>query len=218
MSKADVMRRYALWKVGKPYKRGEEFDHPAGPILTPEDDGDCSGIFYAMGIEADVRINGRRLTRETANTYHTWSTPIAEPSHFGDCCWFPAKGEKTHMVVYIGMGQVIEAGNHGPGGVYPGHGYVGLCTVAQINARGGVWGRFADNDFGELTGGENDMNDAEHKTLAKIAEGNRKLSFTVAISNALAIGDTAKAAALNSQFYELWPAGESGLPKGWPEP
>lgn len=63
-----------------------------------------------------------------------------------------------------------------------------------------------------------DMTDDEHQTLTKIAEGNRKLSFTVAIANALAIGDAEKAAALNSQFYELWPGGESGLPKGWPEP
>lgn len=157
MSKADIFRAYCLSKVGLPYYLGEEFDHNAGPTLTPREDGDCSGIYYAACIEAKVLYKGRALSRETADTYYGMSgARIASPSKVGDCCWFPKTGTKTHMAVYIGKGQVFEAGNHGPGGVYPGHGYVGLCTVAEMNRRGAVWGRL-DTDIGELEDEEMDQ-------------------------------------------------------------
>ncbi len=164
MSKADVFRAYCLTKNGIPYERGEEFDHPAGPILTVREDGDCSGIYYAGCVEAKVLVNGRPVTRETADTYWGMATAITQPSRVGDCCWFPKTGHKTHMAVYIGRGEVIEAGNHGPGGVYPGHGYVGLCTIAEMDARHPVWGRL-NTDIGELT--EGDVDEARVRAIVK---------------------------------------------------
>lgn len=158
------MREYALAKVGLPYRLGEEFDHPAGPVLTSAEDGDCSGIWYAMCVEAGVLVNGKPATRETADTYYSWSTRLSAPSRIGDCCWFPKSGRKTHMAVYIGEGQVIEAGNHGPSGVYPGHGYVGLCSVAEMDARGCVWGRL-DTDIEEDEMTEDEVRRIVHEEI-----------------------------------------------------
>jgi hypothetical protein len=158
MSKADIMAAYALSKVGLPYQLGEEFDHNAGPTLTPREDGDCSAVAYASYTEAHVLINGKPLSRETADTYYRRAKRIAQPTQVGDMAFF-LKGDRCpHMAMYAGNGLVVEAGNHGPNNTYPGKGYVGTCTVAQMNARGAVWGRFAGNDIGEL---EEDMTKSE---------------------------------------------------------
>ena len=81
----------------------------------------------------------------------------------GDCCWFPRTGRKTHIALYVGGGKTIEAGYHGANNRYPGHGYVGTCTVAQMNARGAVWGRIERLDIYE----EDDMTPEEVRQIVR---------------------------------------------------
>jgi hypothetical protein len=157
MSKADKMRAYALSKVGLPYQLGEEFDHNAGPTLTPREDGDCSGLVFAAYTEAKVLINGRPLGRETADTYYRMATPIGPPAKVGDQGYLLRNGHCYHTFLYVGNGQVVEAGD--------GTGHVGLRTVAQENRRGCKWGRFAGNDIGELEG--DDMDEATVRRIVR---------------------------------------------------
>lgn len=157
MSKADEFRRLALTLPGHKYKLGEEPWFVAGAEQTSDPmDGDCSGIGWGLFKKVGVLQNGKPVPRLTADDYWRRSTPVTGPTQIGDAAYFPRTGRKTHVVWYIGHGQVIEAGNHGPGGSYPGSGYMGLCTVAQINARSPVWGRLPGLDIGSLTE-EDDM-------------------------------------------------------------
>lgn len=171
MHKADLVREYALSTVGMPYKWGEEAWYVVGTEQTKTTDVDCSGLVYAVFRRAGVLVNGKQLPRETADDYWRRANAIAKPERVGDCCWFPRTGRKTHIALYLGRGpagreaqSVIEAGNHGPGGSYPGSGYVGLCTVAQMNARGAVWGRFRGIDIGTL---EDDMTPDEVRAIVR---------------------------------------------------
>ncbi len=58
---------------------------------------------------------------------------------------------------------MIEAGNHGPNNAYPGHGYVGTCTVAQMDVRGAVWGRIMGLDIYQ----EDDMTEEEVRAIVR---------------------------------------------------
>ncbi len=148
MSKADCIVQKAPGYIGMPYYLGEEGRYVAGVAQTAAIDIDCSGLAWSLWLDCDVLLNGKHPARLTADGYFRLATPIFAPSIPGkDCCWFPKSGPKTHIAIYIGDGKTIEAGNHGPGGSYPGHGYVGTCTVAQMNARGCVWGRITGLDF-----------------------------------------------------------------------
>jgi cell wall-associated NlpC family hydrolase len=143
------MRTYAMSKLGLPYQLGEEFDHDVGPVLTTREDGDCSGLVYAAYTESKVLINGKPLSRETADTYWHKASAITQPSRVGDMGFLVKNGAAYHTFLYVGKDLVVEAGDHGPGGGF-GQGYVGTATVVQETARGARWGRFIGNDIGDL--------------------------------------------------------------------
>lgn len=147
MSKSACIAIKAPGYVGMPYKLGEEGRYVEGPEQTSRIDIDCSGLVFSLFRDCDVRLNGRPFPRETADDYWRRAVKLAGPERVGDCCWFPKSGRKTHIAIYIGGGRTIEAGYHGPNNRYPGHGYVGTCTVAQMNARGAVWGRIEGLDI-----------------------------------------------------------------------
>ena len=133
MSKAQCIAAKAPAYIGMPYKLGEEGKYVAGPEQTKATDIDCSGLFWALLKDCGVLYKGKPLWRDTADGYWKLATKLAGPERIGDCCWFPKTGPKTHIAVFIGDDTVIEAGNHGPNNAYPGSGYVGTCTVAQMN-------------------------------------------------------------------------------------
>jgi len=148
MSKATEVRRIALSHVGKPYGWGEEGRYVVGVETTEIDDVDCSGEIYATFREAGVLYKGKTLWRDTADGYWKLVTKkLTKPERIGDCCWFPRTGKKKHIALYLGDDTVIEAGYHGPNNAYPGAHYVGTCTIAQMNARGAVWGRIEGLDI-----------------------------------------------------------------------
>ncbi len=147
MSKSACIAIKAPGYVGMPYKLGEEGRYVEGPEQTSRIDIDCSGLVFSLFRDCDVRLNGRPFPRETADDYWRRATKLSGPERIGDCCWFPRTGRKTHIALYVGGGKTIEAGYHGANNRYPGHGYVGTCTVAQMNARGAVWGRIEGLDI-----------------------------------------------------------------------
>jgi len=159
MSKATEVRRIALSHVGKPYGWGEEGRYVVGVETTEIDDVDCSGEIYATFREAGVLYKGKTLWRDTADGYWKLVTKkLTKPERIGDCCWFPRTGKKKHIALYLGDDTVIEAGYHGPSNAYPGAHYVGTCTIAQMNARGAVWGRITGLDIYDEE--EDDMDQA----------------------------------------------------------
>jgi len=164
MSKAACIVREAPGYIGMPYKLGEEGPYVVGKEHTKATDIDCSGLVYALFRDCNVLLNGQPFPRETADDYWRRADSIPKPERVGDCCWFPRTGRKTHIAMYIGNNQVIEAGNHGPNNAYPGSGYTGTCTVAQMNARGAVWGRFRGIDIGTL---EDDMTPDEVRAIVR---------------------------------------------------
>ena len=161
MSKSACIAQKAPGYVGKVYKLGEEFAYVVGYEQTTRDDGDCSGLVYALFRDCNVLLKGRSFPRETADDYWRRATKLSGPERIGDCCWFPRTGRKTHIALYVGGGKTIEAGYHGANNRYPGHGYVGTCTVAQMNARGAVWGRIEGLDIYE----EDDMTPDEVRKI-----------------------------------------------------
>jgi hypothetical protein len=167
MSKSDCIAAKAPAYIGMRYKLGEEGHYVAGPEQTKAVDIDCSGLVYALYRDCGVTLSGRTFPRETADDYWRRATKISKPERIGDCCWFPATGRKTHIALYIGDGTTIEAGNHGPNNQYPGSGYVGTCTVAQMNARGAVWGRITGLDINADSGGEDDMTPDEVRKIVR---------------------------------------------------
>ena len=63
---------------------------------------------------------------------------------------------------------------------------------------------------------EEDMNDVQAKQLEELRTVIApKQSYVSAITNALLIGDKAGAKKLNDEFWQKWPSGVSGLPRGW---
>lgn len=163
MSKSACIAQKAPGYVGKVYKLGEEFAYVVGYEQTTRDDGDCSGLVYALFRDCNVLLKGRSFPRETADDYWRRATKLSGPERIGDCCWFPRTGRKTHIALYVGGGKTIEAGYHGANNRYPGHGYVGTCTVAQMNARGAVWGRIERLDIYE----EDDMTPEEVRQIVR---------------------------------------------------
>ena len=163
MSKSACIAQKAPGYVGKVYKLGEEFAYVVGYEQTTRDDGDCSGLVYALFRDCNVLLKGRSFPRETADDYWRRATKLSGPERIGDCCWFPRTGRKTHIALYVGGGKTIEAGYHGANNRYPGHGYVGTCTVAQMNARGAVWGRIEGLDIYE----EDDMTPEEVRQIVR---------------------------------------------------
>ena len=148
MTKAECLAAKALTYVGMRYGLGEEGQYVVGPQQTAILDIDCSGLLYALCRDCGVLYKGKSLWRDTADGYWKLVTKkLAGPERIGDCCWFPKTGRKTHIAIYIGGGRTIEAGYHGPNNAYPGAHYVGTCTVAQMNARGAVWGRIEGLDI-----------------------------------------------------------------------
>ena len=148
MTKAECLAAKALTYVGMRYGLGEEGQYVVGPQQTAILDIDCSGLLYALCRDCGVLYKGKSLWRDTADGYWKLVTKkLAGPERIGDCCWFPKTGRKTHIAIYIGNGKTIEAGYHGPRNQYPGAHYVGTCTVAQMNARGAVWGRIEGLDI-----------------------------------------------------------------------
>lgn len=164
MSKAACIVREAPCYIGMPYFLGEEGPYVVGKEQTKATDIDCSGLVYALFRDCNVLLSGKPFPRETADDYWRRADSIPKPERVGDCCWFPRTGRKTHIAMYIGNNQVIEAGNHGPNNAYPGSGYTGTCTVAQMNARGAVWGRFRGIDIGTL---EDDMTPDEVRAIVR---------------------------------------------------
>ncbi len=163
MSKASCIAAKAPSYIGMRYKLGEEGHYVEGPEQTQALDIDCSGLFWALLKDCGVLYKGKALARLTADDYWKLATKIPRPEKVGDCCWFPASGRKTHIAIYIGSNTVIEAGNHGPNNKYPGSGYVGTCTITQMNARGAVWGRIAGLDIYDES--EDDLNERQTRAL-----------------------------------------------------
>jgi|LSQX01.2.fsa_nt_gb hypothetical protein len=176
MSKSACIAAKAPGYIGIPYQRGEEFRYVVGPEQTRRLDGDCSGLFYALLMDCGVLLSGKMPWRGTADDYWNLATKIDRPSVPGDCCWFPRSGRKTHIAVYIGNGQTIEAGYHGPNNAYPGSGYVGTCTIQQMNARGAVWGRIEGLDIYDEE--DYEVNLTEAQLNAKIDERVQKVLVT----------------------------------------
>ena len=206
MSKADAVRALALSLVGQNYHLGEEPWFVIGPEQTKERlDTDCSGLPYGVFRNAGVLVNGRAPIRMTAHGLYMNAMAIPAPTEVGDLGFLLRNGRCYHTFMYVGFDDVVEAGD--------GTGHVGLRTVAHENARGARWGRLS-TDIGELT--EEDMTPEEHNILVDLRYMvAQKASYTAAISNALLIGDKAKAKALNDHFWQTWPEGDPGLPKGW---
>jgi hypothetical protein len=95
------------------------------------------------------------------------------------------------------------------------------AVIAAFRAHGFKWGGdYSDamhfEYLGEPVKEVADMTKAQNDLLVKTQEGVAKLGYTIAINNALQIGDTPTASRLNSEFYTRWPKGQSGLPPGWP--
>ncbi|MEN6544944.1 MAG: NlpC/P60 family protein [Armatimonadia bacterium] len=163
MSKAACIAAKATGYIGMPYRLGEEGPYQVGGPQTSALDIDCSGLVYALMQDCDVRLDGKPFPRETADDYWRRATRLTHPERVGDMCWFPRTGAKTHIALYIGNGKTIEAGYHGPNNQYPGHGYVGTCTVAQMDARGAVWGRIMSLDIYQ----EDDMTPDEVRAIVR---------------------------------------------------
>lgn len=165
MSKANKVRELGLSLVGEPYKYGNEPWYDVG--WEPSDNplaGDCSGLVYAVLRKAGVLVDGKTLPRETAHDYYRRAKRISKPSKVGDLGFLLRGGHATHVVLYIGKDTTVEAGYHGPNNKYPGSGYVGTCTVAQMRARGAIWGRL-NTDIGELE--EDDMTEDEVRAIVR---------------------------------------------------
>lgn len=197
MSKAACIVAKAPSYIGMPYKLGEEGRYVAGTEQTKAIDIDCSGLFWALLKDCGVLYKGKPLWRDTADGYWKLATKIPKPEKVGDCCWFPASGRKTHMAIYIGGGKTIEAGYHGPHNAYPGAHYVGTCTIAQMNARGAVWGRIEGLDI--YSEEEDDMTPDQDKMLKQLRLSDLARSFDVEVLKALVKGDAAKAAQLEAK-------------------
>ena len=183
MSKANKVRELALSLVGEPYSLGSEPWYDIG--WEPSDNplaGDCSGLVYAVFRKAGVLVDGRTLPRETAHDYYKRAKRISKPSRVGDLGFLLRGGHATHVVLYIGKDTTVEAGYHGPNNKYPGSGYVGTCTVAQMRARGAIWGRL-NTDIGELE--EDDMTKEESRLLKEIKLSTVAASYDAAIHTAL---------------------------------
>jgi len=164
MSKASDFAAKAKTYIGMRYGLGEEGKYVVGPEQTSILDIDCSGLLYALCRDCGVLYKGKSLWRDTADGYWKLVTKkLAGPERIGDCCWFPKTGRKTHIAIYIGGGRTIEAGYHGPNNAYPGAHYVGTCTIAQMNARGAVWGRIEGLDIYDE---EDDMDQATFDRMA----------------------------------------------------
>ncbi len=64
--------------------------------------------------------------------------------------------------------------------------------------------------------GEDDMTNEQAKQLDELRTIIApKQSYVSAITNALLVGDKATAKKLNDEFWQKWPSGVSGLPRGW---
>lgn len=212
MVKADTIRNLALSLVGEKYVLGNEpwYDVDWEPSSDPEA-GDCSGIVYSIFRKAGVLVGGKPLPRETAHDYYQRAERIDAPSEVGDLGFLVRNGHATHVVLYIGDGVTFEAGYHGPDNAYPGHGYMGTCTLAQMAARGAVWGRL-DTDI--VDSEDDDMTAEEYKTLVDELAALRKVTSQinydlVALGRAVA-GDYEGAVQVNTNRYGRWP-GERGV-------
>jgi cell wall-associated NlpC family hydrolase len=183
MSKANKVRELGLSLVGERYSLGNESWYNIGwePSKDPRAT-DCSGLIYAVLRKAGVLVAGKTLPRETAHDYYKRAKRISKPSKVGDLAFFLKNGHATHVALYIGKGETVEAGYHGPNNTYPGSGYVGTCTVAQMNRRGARWGRL-NTDIGELE--EDDMTKEESRLLKEIKLSTVAASYDAAIHTAL---------------------------------
>lgn len=141
MSSAALVRALALSLVGQPYSLGNEPFYDVGwePSSVPLA-SDCSGLVYGVFRKASVLVAGKPLPRETADSYYRRSQPISQPTKTGDLGFLLRDGHAYHVFMYVGYGQVVEAGD--------GTGKVGLRTVTHENARGCEWRRL-DNDIEE---------------------------------------------------------------------
>lgn len=205
MSKARAVRDLALSLKGQPYYLGEEPYYVAGPEQTKNPlDADCSGLPWGVFRKAGVLVDRKPPVRMTAHGLYRAASPIPQPSKVGDLGFLLRGGHAYHTFMYVGHDEVVEAGD--------GTGKVGVHTVAHENARGAIWGRL-DTDIGDL---EEDVTEEEHNWLKELRQlVAPKASYCNAITNALLINDPATAAKLNDEFWQKWPEGVSGLPKGW---
>lgn len=156
-SKANIVRVLALSLDGEDYSLGNEPWYDEGwepnpdPLAT-----DCSGLPYGVFRKAGVLVNGRIHDRVTANDLYHEAKRISQPTEVGDLGFLLDQTSHCyHTFMYVGKGQVVEAGfNH----------KVRVTTPAVENARGAVWGRL-NTDIGEL---EDDMEEAMRVEVAKM--------------------------------------------------
>jgi cell wall-associated NlpC family hydrolase len=135
-TKADRLRELLLKQVGKRYIFGHEvrLADPSPPAF------DCSELvqwaFYRLGVDIpDGSSNQYSVTR-----------PIGQPSRVGDLFFLKySSGRVHHVGIYIGNGEIVEARSRLWGVV--------KTPLAKANARGAIWRRFPQADFGSLTSG-----------------------------------------------------------------
>lgn len=139
---ADKYRAYLLSLVGEDYQWGEEVEpHRVGPAATKDPrDTDCSGLFYS-----GLREVGVQIARVTAHGYYRMGKRIDKPSMVGADFFvlLDSAGHAHHIGCYIGKTDTVEARGEAYGVV--------RYTVAQVNARGGVWLRMPGVNLGALT-------------------------------------------------------------------
>lgn len=109
------MRQQALTEaanpwIGTPYSWGgnSTTPNPNAPALGDWDNRgvDCSGLVTSILRGFGMRLPGRPTTQ----TYYSMATPVQGPPQPGDILMNDAK---THMALYIGGGQMVEAPDRG---------------------------------------------------------------------------------------------------------
>lgn len=217
MSAADTIRATAIGLVGSPYVLGNEayYDDGWEPSSHPTAT-DCSGLVFACYRRAGVLWrSGVTWPRLTAHGYWERSIRLTAPTRIGDCAYFlGTSGHAYHVALYIGDGETVEARGRRWGVVR----YRLNDPIHGVDRRGCVWGRFPWVELVEPPPPveEDDMTDDERKWLHDLRHVVApKQSYVAAITNALLVGDKSEAQRLNDEFWRKWPAGVSGLPKGW---
>jgi len=119
------IRQLALAQVGKPYVYGAEvkLDNP-NPLRF-----DCSELIEWLFYQVEkIDVGDWTVAQERVFTQR-----LSAPEKPGDVFYMGRVGNSTHMGIYVGNGQVVEA----RGALY---GTI-ISTVADIARRGGWWRR-----------------------------------------------------------------------------
>ena len=190
MSRADDVRRWALWLEGQEYEWGEESWYIAA---TPDPyDTDCSGLIYGVYRKCDIPWStGGIWSRQTAAGYQSRSVAVRPPYRVGDVVCFGTPA--YHIALYVGRSETVEARGERWGVVR----YRLDDPIDGVFRRGGKVRRFPWVDLGELT--EEDMDVLERTTLFQNRVSAVAGSYAFEILEAQILGDKAQAERLKQE-------------------